>query len=85
MTRGSQALRPRAVVVELIGDPPGCPGKPVRLLQIGSRELYDVGVQALDDGGIPELLVPAKKAHARRGGLAMRELLEQYVPSCLVH
>jgi hypothetical protein len=85
VTRGSESLRPRAVVVELVGDPPGCPRKPVCLMQVGFHQAHDVRVQALDDRGIPELLVPAKKARARRGGLAMRELLEQYVPSCLVH
>ena len=55
VTDGSQALRPAAVVVEFFGHPCRRLRQAVRPLHVDPRQPHDTGVQAFDDGRLPEL------------------------------
>ena len=79
VTGGSQALRPAAVVVEFFGHPFRRLRQTVRPLHVDPRQPHDTGVQPFDDGRLPELVVPAKKARARPRGAEFRQLIDQLV------
>ena len=61
----SQALRPAAGVIEFFGHPSRRVRQPLGPLHVEPRQPHDVGIQALNDGRLPELLVLAKKARPR--------------------
>ena len=67
VTDGAQALRAARLVIELLGNPVRGAGEAVGALEVGARQPHDAGIDAFDDGRIPELPVPAQKGRARAG------------------
>ncbi len=66
VTGGSQALRPAAVVVELVGDPSRRVRQAVGPLQVDPRQPHDAGVQVFDDGRLPELRCAGEESSRAR-------------------